>query len=36
MQTHRLPRRQISRDLTRIANAPVSDVLETIGDTDVP
>ncbi len=29
-------RRQISRALTRIANAPVRDVLETIGDTRAP
>lgn len=36
METRRLPRRQISRDLTLIANAPVSDVLETIGNADVP
>lgn len=36
MTLQRLPRRQISRDLTRIANAPVRDVLEAIGDTDAP
>ncbi len=31
-----LPRRQISRELTRIANAPVREVLEAIGDSEAP
>jgi LAO/AO transport system kinase len=31
-----LPRRRISRDLTRIANAPVREVLEVIGDSEAP
>jgi len=35
MTLHRLPRRQIARDLTRIANAPVHEVLGAIGDTNV-
>ena len=35
MTLHKLPRRQIARDLTRIANAPVHEVLSAIGDTDV-
>src|SRR6056297_10818 len=30
----RLDRRQISRALTRIANAPVAEVLDTIGDSN--
>jgi len=31
-----LNRRQISRELTRIANAPVCEVLDTIGDSEAP
>jgi len=31
-----IPRRQISRELTRVANAPVKEVLDTIGDSEAP